>query len=58
MPRISADLLMYRVEDGKLQMLLAHPGSPDFSLSFALDFTGKASFSRFNTLLRPPEPPE
>jgi len=29
-PRISAGLLMYRIRDGKLQMLLAHPGGPFF----------------------------
>jgi predicted NUDIX family NTP pyrophosphohydrolase len=31
MPRISAGLLMYRVEDGRLQVLLAHPGGPYFA---------------------------
>lgn len=30
MPRLSAGLLMYRVEDGKLQVLLVHPGGPFF----------------------------
>ena len=30
MPRISAELLMYRIYDGKLQVLLAHPGGPYF----------------------------
>src|SRR3984893_3712721 len=30
MPRISAGLLMYRIHDGELQMLLAHPGGPFF----------------------------
>lgn len=30
MPRISAGLLMYRLHDGKLQVLLAHPGGPFF----------------------------
>ena len=30
MPRVSAGLLMYRIQDGKLQMLLAHPGGPLF----------------------------
>src|SRR6266581_3087911 len=30
MPRVSAGLLMYRIQDGKLQMLLAHPGGPFF----------------------------
>ncbi len=30
MPRISAGLLMYRFQDGKLQVLLAHPGGPLF----------------------------
>jgi predicted NUDIX family NTP pyrophosphohydrolase len=30
MPRVSAGLLMYRIHDGKLQVLLAHPGGPFF----------------------------
>src|SRR6267142_6459233 len=30
MPRISAGLLMYRLHDGTLQVLLAHPGGPYF----------------------------
>lgn len=30
MPRIGAGLLMYRIHDGKLQVLLAHPGGPRF----------------------------
>jgi predicted NUDIX family NTP pyrophosphohydrolase len=30
MLRVSAGLLMYRVRDGKLQVLLAHPGGPFF----------------------------
>jgi predicted NUDIX family NTP pyrophosphohydrolase len=30
MPRISAGLLMDRLHDGKLQVLLAHPGGPYF----------------------------
>lgn len=30
MPRVSAGLLMYRLQDGKLQVLLAHPGGPYF----------------------------
>lgn len=30
MPRVSAGLLMYRLEDGTLQVLLAHPGGPLF----------------------------
>ena len=30
MPRVSAGLLMYRVVDGKFQVLLAHPGGPHF----------------------------
>ncbi len=30
MPRISAGLLMYRIHNGKLQVLLAHPGGPKF----------------------------
>lgn len=30
MPRVSAGLLMYRIQDGKLQVLLAHPGGPYF----------------------------
>jgi predicted NUDIX family NTP pyrophosphohydrolase len=29
-PRISAGLLMYRVQEGTLQVLLAHPGGPYF----------------------------
>lgn len=28
MPRISAGLLMYRMQDGKVQVLLGHPGGP------------------------------
>src|SRR5271166_6000667 len=31
MPRTSAGLLMYRVQDGVLQLLLAHPGGPYFA---------------------------
>jgi predicted NUDIX family NTP pyrophosphohydrolase len=30
MPRVSAGLLMYRIHDGNLQLLLAHPGGPFF----------------------------
>ena len=30
MPRVSAGLLMYRMDDGTLQVLLAHPGGPFF----------------------------
>ena len=30
MSRVSAGLLMYRIDDGKLQVLLAHPGGPFF----------------------------
>ena len=30
MPRVSAGLLMYRIRDGALQVLLAHPGGPMF----------------------------
>ena len=30
MPRTSAGLLMYRIKDGTLQVLLAHPGGPYF----------------------------
>jgi predicted NUDIX family NTP pyrophosphohydrolase len=30
MPRVSAGLLMYRFQEGKLQVLLAHPGGPFF----------------------------
>ncbi len=30
MPRVSAGLLMYRIHEGKLQVLLAHPGGPFF----------------------------
>lgn len=30
MPQVSAGLLMYRIRDGMLQVLLAHPGGPYF----------------------------
>jgi predicted NUDIX family NTP pyrophosphohydrolase len=30
MPRLSAGLLMYRIRDGAIQVLLAHPGGPYF----------------------------
>jgi predicted NUDIX family NTP pyrophosphohydrolase len=30
MPRLSAGLLMYRIKDGSIQVLLAHPGGPYF----------------------------
>ena len=30
MPRLSAGLLMYRIKDGAIQVLLAHPGGPFF----------------------------
>jgi predicted NUDIX family NTP pyrophosphohydrolase len=30
MPRLSAGLLMYRIKDGSVQVLLAHPGGPFF----------------------------
>jgi predicted NUDIX family NTP pyrophosphohydrolase len=30
MPRLSAGLLMYRIKEGVLQVLLAHPGGPFF----------------------------
>jgi predicted NUDIX family NTP pyrophosphohydrolase len=30
MARVSAGLLMYRIHDGQLQVLLAHPGGPHF----------------------------
>lgn len=30
MPRVSAGLLMYRIKEGNLQVLLAHPGGPYF----------------------------
>ena len=30
MPRTSAGLLMYRIKDGSIQVLLAHPGGPYF----------------------------
>jgi predicted NUDIX family NTP pyrophosphohydrolase len=30
MPRVSAGLLMYRIHDGKVQVLLVHPGGPLF----------------------------
>ena len=31
MPRISAGLLMYRIKEGAIEVLLAHPGGPFFS---------------------------
>jgi predicted NUDIX family NTP pyrophosphohydrolase len=31
MPRLSAGLLMYRIRDGAIQVLLAHPGGPYFA---------------------------
>ena len=31
MPRLSAGLLMYRVQHGKLQVFLAHPGGPFYA---------------------------
>lgn len=31
MPRVSAGLLMYRIRNGELQVLLAHPGGPFFA---------------------------
>jgi predicted NUDIX family NTP pyrophosphohydrolase len=31
MPRLSAGLLMYRIKDGAIQVLLAHPGGPYFT---------------------------
>jgi predicted NUDIX family NTP pyrophosphohydrolase len=30
MPRLSAGLLMHRIQDGAIQVLLAHPGGPYF----------------------------
>ncbi len=30
MPKLSAGLLMYRIADGELEVLLAHPGGPFF----------------------------
>lgn len=30
MPRLSAGLLMYRIRDGRIEVLLAHPGGPFF----------------------------
>ena len=30
MPRLSAGLLMYRIKDGGIEVLLAHPGGPYF----------------------------
>jgi predicted NUDIX family NTP pyrophosphohydrolase len=30
MPRLSAGLLMYRIKDGRIEVLLAHPGGPYF----------------------------
>ena len=31
MPRVSAGLLMHRIREGRLQVLLAHPGGPYFA---------------------------
>lgn len=31
MPRLSAGLLMYRIKNGAIQVLLAHPGDPYFA---------------------------
>ena len=39
MPRVSAGLLMYRIHDGELQMLLAHPGGPYFKNKNELAWT-------------------
>jgi predicted NUDIX family NTP pyrophosphohydrolase len=39
MPRISAGLLMYRIQDGELQVLLAHPGGPYFKNKDELAWT-------------------
>ena len=39
MPRISAGLLMYRFREGKLQVLLAHPGGPLFKKKDEGDWT-------------------
>ena len=39
MPRVSAGLLMYRIHDGKLQVLLAHPGGPNFKNKDELAWT-------------------
>ena len=30
MPRLSAGLLMCRIKDGRIEVLLAHPGGPFF----------------------------
>lgn len=32
MPRLSAGLLMYRIKDGAIQVLLAHPGGPYYAM--------------------------
>lgn len=39
MPRVSAGLLMYRIQDGTLQVLLAHPGGPYFKNKDELAWT-------------------
>lgn len=39
MPRVSAGLLMYRIQDGTLQVLLAHPGGPLFKNKDVGDWT-------------------
>jgi predicted NUDIX family NTP pyrophosphohydrolase len=39
MPRVSAGWLMYRIQDGKFQVLLAHPGGPLFKNKDEGDWT-------------------
>lgn len=39
MPRLSAGLLMYRITEGKMQVLLAHPGGPLFQNKDEGDWT-------------------
>ena len=39
MPRVSAGLLMYRIQRGELQVLLAHPGGPYFKNKDELAWT-------------------
>ncbi len=42
MPRVSAGLLMYRIQDGKLQVLLAHPGGSARRSGMVCDGTVRA----------------
>ena len=55
MPRVSAGLLMYRIHDGKLQVLLAHPGGPYFkNKDDGLGRFPRARSNRARTCSKPP----